>query len=98
MVVLCSAPNFHECLQVAAPGMAFGCSSRMAAASRSLAAAWNSPSAWMILARRSRSLSACLHGHGPTHLVWQIHVLQLDRRSLRPTGRNADRSLPAAGG
>ena len=32
----------------------------IAAASLSRAAAWNSPSAWMTLARRSRSASACL--------------------------------------
>ena len=31
----------------------------MAAASLSRAAAWNSPSAWMTFARRSRSASAC---------------------------------------
>ena len=39
--------------------MAAGCLSRTAAASASFAEAWNSPSAWMIFARRSRSVSAC---------------------------------------
>src|SRR5712664_2791195 len=39
--------------------MAAGSFSRTAAASASLAAAWASPSAWMIFSRRSRSASAC---------------------------------------
>jgi len=63
-----------------------GCVAISAAASTSLAAALNSPSAWMILARRSRSASACL-AMARSMFFGHVDLLDLDRDDLEAKGR-----------
>jgi hypothetical protein len=65
--------------------MAAGIVERIWAALTKVCEAWNSASAWMTLARRSRSASACFRD-GAHHVLGQLNGPDLDVADLDPPG------------